>query len=176
VTILGGGGIAAELIRLLAPFQCRIRVIRRQAQKMDGADETLQVSSLRSVLGDTDVLVLALALTPETSGIIGVAELALLPDQAIVVNVARGAHLATDALVEALRTNTIAGAGLDVTDPEPLPAGHPLWTDPRVLITSHCADSPEYVTQMLCERVERNVRSLRAGRPLEGLVDPVAGY
>lgn len=92
------------------------------------------------------------------------------------VNVARGAHIDTDALVEALRNGTISAAGLDVTDPEPLPEGHPLWSDPRALITSHCADSADYVMRMLCERIERNVRHLREGRPLEGLIDPATGY
>jgi phosphoglycerate dehydrogenase-like enzyme len=176
VTILGGGGIASELICLLRPFDCRIRVIRRRPEKVEGAEETLPPTALHAVLPETDILVLALALTPETRHIIGATELALLPAQAIVVNVARGAHIQTDALVEALRAGRISAAGLDVTDPEPLPEGHPLWTDPRVLITSHCADSAEYVLRMLCERVERNVRHLRAGRPLEGVIDPTTGY
>jgi phosphoglycerate dehydrogenase-like enzyme len=176
VTILGGGGIAAELVRLLAPFGCRVRVLRRRPDKVEGADETLPASALPAVLPSTDILVLALALTPETRHVIGAAELALLPSHAIVVNVARGALIETDALVEALRTEKIAAAGLDVTDPEPLPAAHPLWADSRVLITSHCADSPEYVTTMLCERVKENVGRLLTGRPLAGVVDPDAGY
>ncbi|MEV8631934.1 D-isomer specific 2-hydroxyacid dehydrogenase family protein [Streptosporangium sp. NPDC051023] len=176
VTILGGGGIATELVRLLRPFECRVTVIRRRPEKVEGVEETLPPAALHAVLPGTDVLVLALALTPETRHVVGAAELALLPTHAVVVNVARGAHIDTDALVEALRQNRISAAGLDVTDPEPLPEGHPLWDDPRVLITSHCADSAEYVTRMLCERVERNVRNLRAGHPLEGLIDPASGY
>ncbi|WP_433243551.1 D-isomer specific 2-hydroxyacid dehydrogenase family protein [Streptosporangium sp. CA-135522] len=176
VTILGGGGVATELVRLLQPFDCRIRVLRRRPEKVEGAEETLPPTALHAVLPETDVLVLALALTPETRHVIGAAELALLPADAVVVNVARGAHIETDALVEALRDGTISAAGLDVTDPEPLAEGHPLWDDPRVLITSHCADSAEYVMRMLCERVERNVRQLRAGLPLEGVIDPATGY
>ncbi|MER5644285.1 D-isomer specific 2-hydroxyacid dehydrogenase family protein [Streptosporangium sp. NPDC002524] len=176
VTILGGGGIATELVRLLRPFECRIRVIRRRPEKVEGAGETLPPSALPSVLPETDLLVLALALTPETRHVVGAAQLALLPPHAAVVNVARGAHIDTGALVEALRAGTISAAGLDVTDPEPLPDGHPLWADPRVLVTSHSADSAEYVARMLCERVERNVGNLRAGRPLEGVIDPATGY
>jgi phosphoglycerate dehydrogenase-like enzyme len=176
VTILGGGGIASELTRILWPFGCEIRVIRRRPEKVEGAGETLPPTALHAVLPETDILVLALALTPETRHIIGATELALLPPQAVVVNVARGAHIQTDALVEALRAGTISAVGLDVTDPEPLPEGHPLWSDPRVLITSHCADSDEYILRMLCGRVERNVRNLRAGLPLEGMIDPTAGY
>lgn len=176
VTILGGGGIATELVRLLGPFGCRIRVIRRRPEKVEGADETLPPSALHAVLPETDLLVLALALTPETRHVVGSAQLALLPPHAAVVNVARGAHIDTGALVEALHAGTISAAGLDVTDPEPLPDGHPLWADPRVLVTSHSADSAEYVARMLCERVERNVGNLRAGRPLEGVIDPATGY
>ncbi|WP_147268640.1 D-isomer specific 2-hydroxyacid dehydrogenase family protein [Sphaerisporangium album] len=176
VTILGGGGIAGKLVRLLQPFGCHITVIRRRPDKLDGADDTLPPSALHATLPGTDVLVLALALTPGTRHVIGRPELELLPPHAVIVNVARGAHIDTDALVEALREDRLAAAGLDVTDPEPLPGGHPLWDDPRVLITSHCADSPEYVTRMLCERVERNVRHLRDAHPLEGVIDPTAGY
>lgn len=176
VTILGGGGIAAELVRILQPFGCRIRVIRRRAEKVEGAEETLPPTALHATLPETDVLVVALALTSETRHVIGAAELASLPPQAVVVNVARGAHIQTDALAEALRVGTISAAGLDVTDPEPLPEGHPLWDDPRALITSHCADSAEYVLRMLCERVERNVHNLREGLPLEGVIDPATGY
>ncbi|GAA3813821.1 D-isomer specific 2-hydroxyacid dehydrogenase family protein [Sphaerisporangium flaviroseum] len=176
VTILGGGGIAEKLVRLLRPFDCHVRVIRRRADKVEGAAETLPPSALAATLPGTDVLVLALALTPETTRIIGAAELALLPAHAVVVNVARGAHIDTEALVKALDAGTISAAGLDVTDPEPLPEGHPLWHDPRALITSHCADSADYVMRKLCERVEHNVRRLGAGLPLDGVIDPIAGY
>lgn len=177
VTILGGGGIATELTRLLQPFGCRIRILRRTPdQEIEGADEVLPITALHDVLPDTDVLVVALALTPETRQIVGAAELDLLPAHGIVINVARGAHIDTDALVAAVETGSIAAAGLDVTDPEPLPAGHPLWSSDQVLITSHCADSSDYVAAMLCERVEENVRALIAGRELTGLVDPATGY
>ncbi len=176
VTILGAGGITEELIRLLAPFNCKVRVLRRRPEPLAGADETLPTSALHTVLPDTDVLVLALALTPQTRHIIGAAELALLPAHAIVVNVARGPHIDTDALVKALNEGEIAGAGLDVTDPEPLPDSHPLWSDPRALITSHSADSIAYVREMLAQRVEENVAHLLAGETLTGIVDVEHGY
>ena len=92
------------------------------------------------------------------------------------VNVARGRHVQTDALVAALDAGTIAGAALDVTDPEPLPDGHPLWGHPRCIITPHTADTEEMTIPLLAARVRANVASFAAGRPLEGLVDPVAGY
>ncbi|MFE9928905.1 D-isomer specific 2-hydroxyacid dehydrogenase family protein [Streptomyces sp. NPDC005533] len=176
VTILGGGGTSASLVRLLQPFQCRIRVLRRTAQPMQGVDETLPVSALEQVLPETDVLVLALALTPRTRHIIGAEQLALLPPHAVLVNVARGKHVDTEALYSALQDGSIAAAALDVTEPEPLPEGHPLWHHPGALITSHCADSADYVAAMLCGRVTRNVANLRDGLALEGLVDARHGY
>jgi len=90
--------------------------------------------------------------------------------------VARGRHIDTEALVAALRAGTIGGAALDVTDPEPLPDGHPLWGMPNVIITPHTADWPEIVGQLLAGRISANVALFAAGQPLEGRVDPSAGY
>ena len=92
------------------------------------------------------------------------------------VNVARGRHVVTYDLVDALRGGVIAGAALDVTDPEPLPDGHPLWDLPNAIITPHTADWPEVVTELLARRIATNVSRFAAGEPLEGLVDPDAGY
>lgn len=176
VTILGGGGIATVLTRLLRPMRCRVVVVRRRPDAVDGAHETLPVTALQRVLPETDVLVLALALTPETRHIIGASELALLPRHAVVVNVARGGVIDTAALWLALKEGRIAAAGLDVTDPEPLPADHPLWALDNVLITSHCADSVEYVTERLAARIEENVKRFIADEPLVGVVNPEDGY
>ncbi|MEO5874914.1 MAG: NAD(P)-dependent oxidoreductase [Streptosporangiaceae bacterium] len=176
VTVLGGGGIATELTRLLAPFDCTVRILRRRPEPLAGATETLPVGELHRVLPETDVLVVALALTPQTRHLVGAPELKLLPGHAVLVNVARGPHVDTEALTAALAAGQLAAAALDVTDPEPLPDGHPLWSDDRVLITSHCADSADYVARMLCERVEANVRNLIAGAELVGRVDAAAGY
>jgi len=120
--------------------------------------------------------VLALALTPETTGIIGAAELAAMGSGAWLVNVARGRHVDTDALVAALRDGVIAGAALDVTDPEPLPDGHALWDLDNCIVTPHTADTIEMVVPLLADRIRKNVRLLAAGEPLEGLVDASAGY
>jgi phosphoglycerate dehydrogenase-like enzyme len=97
------------------------------------------------------------------------------PD-AWLVNVARGRHVDTQALVDALRSRSIGGAALDVTDPEPLPDGHPLWALDNCIITPHTADTAEMVERMLNRRIEHNVAAFAAGRPLAGLVDPAAGY
>lgn len=136
VLILGSGGITLSLLSLLAPFTPRITVLRRRSVPL--APEVIPaalkdlidvstLSSLHSLLPEIDVLVIACALTKETHKVIGQKELELLPKHAVVVNIARGPHIDTDALVQALRTGEIAGAGLDVTDPEPLPEDSPLW-------------------------------------------------
>jgi len=176
VTILGGGGITAELLVLLAPFRVRATVVRRLPDPVPGAARTVTVDGLAAALAGALVVFVALALTPETRGIVGGPELACMDERAWLVNVARGAHVVTDDLVEALRSATIAGAALDVTDPEPLPDGHALWDLPNAIITPHTADTFEMVRPRLAARIRTNVARFAAGAPLEGLVDPTAGY
>ncbi len=176
VTILGGGGITASLLEQLAPFRVEATVVRRRPEPTPGAARTVPVAQLHDVLADALVVVLALALTPETRGIIGVRELALMDERAWLVNVARGPHVDTGALVDALTSGAIAGAALDVTDPEPLPDGHPLWGLENCIITPHTADTIEMVMPLLADRIRTNVARFAAGDTLVGLVDPDAGY
>lgn len=176
VTILGGGGITEHLIPLLQPFDCKITVVRNQLIPVQGATEVLASQDLHSVLPSSDLLVLALALTPETGGIISKTELALLPNHAWLINVARGGHVVTEDLVEALREGSIGGAALDVTDPEPLPDGHPLWSFDNCLITPHIGNTPEMGLPLLAQRVTDNVERRIAGSNLIGPVDIGLGY
>jgi phosphoglycerate dehydrogenase-like enzyme len=176
VTILGGGGITEELLPLLAPFRCNVTVVRNRMAPMDGANRVVASSDLHETLPGTDLLVLALALTPETEGIISATELDLLPEHAWLVNLARGGHIITDDLVEALRNRSIGGAAVDVTEPEPLPDGHPLWTLPNCLITPHIGNTPEMGLPLLAERVTNNVRRRANGETLLGPVDTELGY
>jgi len=176
VTILGGGGITEHLIPLLQPFDCKITVVRNQLIPVQGATEVLASQDLHSVLPSSDLLVLALALTPETAGIISKTELALLPNHAWLINVARGGHVVTEDLVEALREGSIGGAALDVTDPEPLPDGHPLWSFDNCLITPHIGNTPEMGLPLLAQRVTDNVERRIAGLNLIGPVDVGLGY
>ncbi|HTV11403.1 MAG TPA: D-isomer specific 2-hydroxyacid dehydrogenase family protein [Acidimicrobiales bacterium] len=176
VVVLGGGGIARELLSLLAPFQVRATVLRRNSIPVMGAARTVGMGELHSALPAALVVFVALALTPETTGIIGKTELALMGSESWLVNVARGRHVRTADLVEALSARTIGGAALDVTDPEPLPSGHPLWAFPNCLITPHTADTEEMTRPLLALRVRENVELFAAGLPLVGTVDPVAGY
>jgi phosphoglycerate dehydrogenase-like enzyme len=176
VTILGGGGITSMLLEQLAPFRVESTVVRRQVDAVPGATRTVPVTALHEVLSGSLVVFLALALTPETTGIIGARELSLMDETAWLVNVARGAHVDTDALVTALDESSIGGAALDVTNPEPLPDGHPLWGRDNCIITPHTADTIEMVMPLLAERIRTNVARFAAGEDLVGVVDPDAGY
>jgi phosphoglycerate dehydrogenase-like enzyme len=176
VTILGGGGITTELLRLLEPFEVKATVVRRQDRPVPGAHRILTTERLDDALSGALVVFLALALTPATEGIISRRQLEAMDEAAWLVNVARGRHVNTTALVEALQGGTIAGAGLDVTDPEPLPDRHPLWTSPNCIITPHTADTWDMVLPLLSERIRANVAHYVAGEPLEGLVDLDSGY
>jgi phosphoglycerate dehydrogenase-like enzyme len=176
VLIVGAGGIAAELIRLLAVFDVNITVVRRSSAPLAGAARTVAAAEFSSVLPSADVVIIAAASTGETARLVGAAELHLMKKTAVLVNVARGALVDTDALTTALGEGALAGAGLDVTDPEPLPDGHPLWNEARCLITSHAADTPEMTEPLLANRVRLNVEAFLGHGQFVGVVDPVAGY
>jgi phosphoglycerate dehydrogenase-like enzyme len=176
VTILGGGGITEELIRLLQPFDCRITVVRNRVAEMDGVDEVLEPDRYVDAIADADVVFIALALTPETEGMISRSELEQMRSDAWIVNVARGRHIVTDDLVWALQRGVIGGAALDVTDPEPLPADHPLWSLPNCIITPHVGNTPEMAVPLLGERITTNVRHFAQGEPLIGPVHVDLGY
>lgn len=176
VTIVGGGGITEALLDLLRPYRADVTVVRRSPEPMAGATRTVTVDHLHEALATADLVVLALALTPGTERIIDADALAHMQPHAWLVNVARGRHVDTDALVEALRRNQIGGAGLDVTDLEPLPDGHALWSLPNVIVTPHTANTPEMAMPLLAARITENVRRFANGEPLVGSVDPTLGY
>jgi phosphoglycerate dehydrogenase-like enzyme len=176
VTIVGGGGVAEALLALLVPFRCHVTVVRNRVEEMTSADDVVESDRLSDVLPGADLVVLALSLTPETEGIISMSELEMMEEHAWLVNVARGKHVVTDDLVVALSERVIGGAALDVTDPEPLPDTHPLWTMPNCLITPHVGNTPEMAIPLLGKRIEENVRRYGAGRELIGEVDPELGY
>ena len=177
VTIFGGGGIATELVKLLKPFSCEITVVRRHPEEpMDGVARVFGYDTRYDALRGADVVVVACALTPETEGLISSVELELMEPHAWLVNVARGQHVVTEDLVVGLREDVIGGAALDVTDPEPLPEGHPLWELPNCLITPHTGNTEDMAVPLLSERIAANVRRYAAGQELLGRVDPALGY
>lgn len=176
VVIVGGGGIADALLRLLAPFRAHVTVVRPSARPMEGAERVVSPDRLNEVLGDVDAVFLAAALTEKTRGMIGNAQLQAMGPRCWLVNVARGALVHTDDLVTALSSGWIGGAALDVVDPEPLPPDSPLWTFDNCVITPHTANPRETEREGLRRLLEANVRSRREGKPLLGVIDPAAGY
>ena len=176
ITIFGGGGIGSELVKLLRPFDCEITVVRKHVEDMDGVARVFGYDTRYDALRGADVVVVACALTPETEGLISAVELELMEPHAWLVNVARGQHVVTEDLVVGLREDVIGGAALDVTDPEPLPEGHPLWELPNCLITPHTGNTEDMAVPLLSERITDNIRRYAAGEELLGGVDPGLGY
>ena len=174
--IVGTGGIGRSLVEMLEPLGPRVIGVNRSGTALKGASATVTVDRLDEVLPEADFVVLAAAYTPETHHLMDSDALAAMGEHAWLVNVARGGLVDTDALVKALRRNLIGGAALDVTDPEPLPEDHPLWTLNNALVTPHVANTWDMAVPELAALVERNVGRFAAGQELEGLVDPAAGY
>lgn len=167
VVILGLGSIGTAIADRLRPFGVELIGVGRTAR-----DGVRGLAELDDVLPDAEILVNILPLTGETAGVLDGRRLSLLPDGALVVNAGRGRTIETGALVEELRTGRIRAA-LDVTDPEPLPADHPLWGLPNVLITPHIAGDAPGSTIRAFELAGDQVRRFAAGEPL---INEVARY
>lgn len=171
IAILGFGSIGQEIARLLRAFGARIVALTRSAKTHALADEALPIGELRAVLPRADAILLALPLDASTRHLIGAKELALFRRSAVLVNISRGGIVDTAALVDALHNKTIAGAGLDVTDPEPLPADHPLWAAPNLIISPHVAGAVGKTGyDRLADVAAKNVERFLAGRPLAHVV------
>ena len=176
VTVLGGGGIARSLVSLLAPWGCRVTVVRRSPEPFEGACRTLTYVDRHTAVADADAVVVALALTGSTRHVVDAALLEAMGASAWLINVGRGGHVDHRALARALRTGVIAGAVLDVTDPEPLPDDSELWSLPNCVISPHVGNTPEMGLPLITERVRENTARWLTGRELIGLVDPDLGY
>lgn len=175
VVLLGAGGIGRALVPMLEPFGCRVLAVSDSGD-FPGAERTVTRAAYRDVLPEADYVVVLAPSTPATRGMIGAAELALMKPTSWLVNVARGDLVVTDDLVAALAAGTIDGAALDVTDPEPLPDGHPLWDEPRALITPHAANPADAYWPTLAARVRENVARRGAGEPLLGVINADSGF
>ena len=176
IVVVGGGGITEEFLKLVAPFRSKVTVVRKHVAPMDGASAVVGFDELDAVLPTADFVVLAAALTPETAHLFDDRRIGLMKPEAYLVNIARGPMIVTEDLVDALNAGTIAGAGVDVTDPEPLPDGHTLWTAKNIIITPHTADTKPMVLRMFAIRVRENVLAYRGEGPWVGIVDPDLGY
>jgi phosphoglycerate dehydrogenase-like enzyme len=170
--IVGVGGIGAETARLAAEFGMQVMGVdarRRDAppgvRKLDGPD------ALDSLLPLADFVILTVPHTPETEGFMHRARFQRMKRSAFFINIGRGMTTRLDDLVEALRAGEIAGAALDVFEQEPLPAAHPLWTIPGVLITPHTAGYGPYLDDRRFEILLDNSRRFLAGQPLRNVVD-----
>lgn len=151
---------------MLAPFHVDLLRVARSART---EPKVHPVSELDSLLPKAQVVILILPATPESNKLIGARQLALMPQGALLVNAARGPIVDTDALVEALNAGRIRAA-LDVTDPEPLPEGHPLWSCPNLLITPHVGgSSPQFAPRALGIAADE-LRRYLAGEPLQNVV------
>ena len=171
VAVVGFGNIGRDVALRLRGFGARVIAVTRSGRADPLADESASAADLHAVLGRSDAVVLAVPLNARTRHLLGARALAALRPHAIVINIARGGVIDHAALREALAHGRLGGAGLDVTEPEPLPADDPLWTMPNVLITPHVAGyGGDVAPRRILALVERNLESFTAGRPLEALV------
>jgi phosphoglycerate dehydrogenase-like enzyme len=174
--VVGAGGVGLEIVRLLKAFRVHVDVVRRSADPAPGADRTFSAEHLDELLPQADLVIMAAALTGDTHHLIGERQLASMKKDAILVNIARGPVVDSDALARTLADGHLYGAGLDVTDPEPLTEGHPLWDEPRCLITPHTADTMAMIRPLLGQRFAANLKHWRAGEDLDGIVNAGLGY
>ncbi|PZT76881.1 MULTISPECIES: 2-hydroxyacid dehydrogenase [unclassified Streptomyces] len=169
VLIVGYGSIGAAIDDRLAPFECaRVARVARSA-RTTARGPVHAIEDLPALLPEADVVVLATPLNPSTQGLAGADFLAAMRDGALLVNVARGPVVDTGALLSELRSGRLHAA-LDVTDPEPLPAGHPLWHAPNVLITPHVGGSTSAYLPRAKRLIAGQLTRFAAGRPLDNVV------
>lgn len=171
VVLLGYGGIGTQIERRLAGFDVRITRVAGSARTLEDGGEVFSVSRLTELVADADALVCSVPLLPSTAGLVGAEVLAALPVGAVVVNVGRGPVVDTDALVAELRTGRLS-AGLDVTDPEPLPADHALWTLPNAILTPHVGGNTTVMLTQLHRLVADQIARVARG---EAPVNVIAG-
>src|SRR5438552_4585953 len=170
--VVGVGGIGSEVARLAAAFGMRvIGVDERRRDPPPGVAELHRGDELDALLPTADFVILTVPHTPETEGFMNRARFQEMKKTAFFINIGRGLTTRLDDLVEALRAGEIAGAGLDVYEQEPLPADHPLWTIPGVLLTPHTAGYGPYLDERRYEIILDNCRRFLAGQPLRNLVD-----
>jgi phosphoglycerate dehydrogenase-like enzyme len=170
--VVGVGGIGAEAARLAAAFGMRvIGVDARRREAPPGVAELHGPDALDGLLARADFVILTVPHTPATEGFMNRARFRRMKRTAFFINIGRGMTTRLDDLVAALRAGEIAGAGLDVFEQEPLPANHPLWTMPGVLITPHTAGYGPYLDDRRFEILLDNCRRFLAGQPLRNVVD-----
>lgn len=175
--VVGLGGIGSEIAMRAHAFGMRVlATVRIERPAPPYVDVLGTAKDLNDLLPEADVVVLAVPLTDETRHMINRETLGMMKDGAWLANISRGMVVDTDALVEALDSGTVGAAFLDVTDPEPLPEGHPLWGRDNVLITPHVAARAELSADRRWALMRENMRRFSAGEPLLNVVDKEVGY
>ena len=174
IGVLGMGELGRAVLGQLQTFGFACAGWSRSPRQMPSVACYCGADALADFLGRSDILICLLPLTPETRGMLNTAFLSQLPAGASLVHVGRGPQLVTDDLLRALDSGHLREAILDVTDPEPLPANHPLWTHPHVTLTPHIASMTQPDTAI--EVVLDNLQNFKLNRPLIGLVDRKKGY
>ena len=174
VGILGFGELGQDAARKLRALGFDVAGWSRSEKTAAGIACHAGAAGLPRLLACSEILVCLLPLTAETEGILNARTLTLLPRGAALVNAARGAHLVEEDLLAALASGQLSGAVLDVFHEEPLPAGHPFWHHPRIVVTPHVAafTNPQTAAPIILD----NIRRFEAGRPLLNRVDPARGY
>ena len=177
VLLIGAGGISEELVKLLAPFRADIIVVRNNPElPLAGAKIVAGLDKLDELLPTADLVIVTCALTELTRGLINYQRLSHFKPTAYLVNIARGPIVVGDDLLKALDDGLLAGAGLDVTDPEPLPDGHAFYGRDDLILTPHTADTKEIVTRLFAVRIEQNVKAFLGNGQWLGEVNPTLGY
>jgi phosphoglycerate dehydrogenase-like enzyme len=175
--VVGLGGIGTEVARRAHALGMRVIATRNSSREGPRFVAKVGLSNeLHALAAEADVVVNATPLTPETTGIFNAAFFAAMKKGGYFINVGRGKSVVTDDLVAALRSGQVGGAGLDVTEPEPLPDGHPLWSQRNVIITPHVAAASDVQNQRYWILVVENLRRYAAGEPLLNVVDIKRGY
>jgi phosphoglycerate dehydrogenase-like enzyme len=170
VLVIGYGNIGRAVVSRFRPFEVAVTAVASRPRPGDDlVDHVHGIDELATLLPEHDVVVVIVPLTDATRGLVGADVLARMPDGALLVNVARGPVVDTDALVAECRSGRLHAA-LDVTDPEPLPEDHPLWTTPGVLVTPHIGGATEAMRPRSLALIRRQAEAMRDGRPLENVV------
>ncbi|KHO28853.1 D-isomer specific 2-hydroxyacid dehydrogenase family protein [Corynebacterium minutissimum] len=176
VVIVGAGGIGTQLIAYLKPFGVHITAVNRSGRAVGGADVTISIEQVDQVWGEADFVINVLPATAATEHFFDAEIFRVMKDSAVFVNVGRGSTVVTDDLVEALREGSIAGAGLEVVDPEPLPDGHPLYDLPNATMTPHMGASFQVAEHHMGAIFNANAAAWERGEPMPTRVDADAGY
>ncbi|MBI4219713.1 MAG: D-2-hydroxyacid dehydrogenase [Chloroflexi bacterium] len=170
--VLGVGGIGAEAARHCAHFGMKvIGIDARRKDRPEGVSELYGPEQLDRQLPRADFVIMTIPHTPQTEGLMNLKRFKLMKRTAFLINIGRGMTVKLDDLAEAIRTGVIAGAGLDVFEIEPLPADHPLWTMPGVLLTPHTAGFGPYLEERRAEILIENCRRFSEGKALRNVVD-----